>query len=315
MLNRYCLIQSEADNASIILRASASHLMLQFLVDHGVPACLFLLMLVAGTDISRDDFQSLSQNTRAVLLGSAGQLLALPPIALAIVVAASPPPAVAAGLMLLSLSPNGGISNSYCYLARCNVLLSATVTAVGTALCLLTIPVWLKLIPDAREFNLHLLDVPSQTAVTQLLVLMIVPMGIGVLLRHAYPQKTARAAKPLRWLSIGFVAIILALSVATVGADLSELMFSIVVNAALFIVAAMAVGWLLGHGLNDRDRPVLVIEAGVRNVGVALLLGRSVVAPEDFGAIASFITGYFIVEAVIMLAYARYQARRLARVS
>lgn len=286
--------------------------MLPFLVDNAVPACLFLLMLVAGTEISRGDFLNLSHNVRAVLLGSAGQLLALPPIALAIVVVASPPPAVAAGLMLLSLSPNGGISNSYCYLARCNVLLSATITAVGTALCLFTIPVWLELLPDAREFNLHLLHVPSQTAVTQLLVLMVVPMGIGVLVRHAYPQKTARAAKPLRWLSIGFVAIILALSVATVGADLSELMFSIVVNAALFIVAAMAVGWLLGHGLNDRDRPVLVIEAGVRNVGVALLLGRTV-APENFSTVASFITGYFIVEAVIMLSYACYQARRPGR--
>ncbi|MFT3731740.1 MAG: bile acid:sodium symporter [Hyphomicrobium sp.] len=284
--------------------------MLQFLADQAIPVCVFFLMLVAGTEISRADFSRLSQNTRVVLLGSAGQLLALPPIALAIIAVSSPPSTIAAGLIILSLSPNGGISNSYCYLARCNVLLSATITAVGTALCLVTIPAWLTLIPSARDFNVVLLEVPSRTVVTQLLVLMILPIGIGGLVRREYPKWTASATKALRWLSIGFVAIILASAVATVGANLSELMLSIVMTAALFIIAAMTVGWLFGRGLNDRDRPVLAIEAGVRNVGVALLLGRTVVAPETFGALASFITGYFIVEVVIMLPYAHCQARR-----
>lgn len=46
--------------------------MLQFLIDVAVPACLFLLMLVAGTEVSVADFSRLTQNLRAVLLGSAG---------------------------------------------------------------------------------------------------------------------------------------------------------------------------------------------------------------------------------------------------
>lgn len=290
--------------------SSTGKLMLQFLADHAIPGCLFFLMLVAGTEILQADFLRLPHNARAVLLGSAGQLLALPPIALAITAVVSPPPAVAAGLLLLSLSPNGGISNSYCYLARCNVLLSAAITAAGTVLCLFTIPAWLGLLAEVRGLNIELLDVPSRTIIAQLLVLMILPMSIGMLARRAYPEKTANVKKPLRWLSIGFVALILALAVATVGPDLSGLVFNIVVSAALFIVAAMFVGWLFGRGLGDRDRPVLVIEAGVRNVGVALILGRAMVTPEAFGALASFITGYFIIEVAIMLAYARHRSRR-----
>jgi hypothetical protein len=73
----------------------------------------------------------------------------------------------------------------------------------------------------------------------------------------------------------------------------------------------MLLGWLLGYGLAERDRAVLVIEAGVRNVGVALLLGAAMLTPEAFGILAGFITGYFLVEVVIMLAYARHQERRL----
>lgn len=286
--------------------------MLQFLTDAAVPGCLFFLMLVAGTEITQVDVQRLSQNTRAVLLGSAGQLLTLPLVALAINSVISPPPAVAAGLLLLSLSPNGGISNTYCYLARCNVLLSATITVAGTVLCLFTIPMWLKLLPNVPGFGVKLLDIPSQTIFAQLLALMVVPMGIGMLLRQSYPNKVADAAKPLRRLSIVLVALILALAVATVSGDLSVLLFDIVIAAALFIVAAMLIGWLLGYGLAEKDRTVLVIEAGVRNVGVALLLGGVMLRPDAFGILASMITGYFIVEVAIMLAYSRRQGRRLA---
>ncbi len=285
--------------------------MLQFLADAAVPGCLFLLMLVAGTEITQADVQRLWQNARAVLLGSMGQLVALPMVALVINAAIKPPPAVAAGLLLLSLSPNGGISNTYCYLARCNVLLSATITAAGTVLCLFTIPAWLKLLPNVPGFSVELLEVPSQKIFAQLLGLMILPMGIGMLARRAYPDKVADAERALRWLSIGTVALILVLAVVTVRSALSGLLPSIGAGAFLFIAAAMVVGWLLGYGLSEQDRAVLVIEAGVRNVGVALLLGGAMLTPEAFGIFASFITGYFIVEVAIMLAYARHQARRL----
>lgn len=285
--------------------------MLQFLADTAVPACLFLLMLVAGTQVTRADVQRLSGNIRAVLLGSAGQLLVLPGIAFAISAALSPPPPVAAGLLLLSLSPGGGISNSYCYLARCNVLLSATITAAGTVLCLATIPAWLALLPNVPGLSVDLLDVPTATIFVQLLLLMVLPLAIGMRVRRAYPQKAANAEKMLRWLSIGVVALILVAAVATVRDELAGLLSDIGLSATLFIVAAMMVGWLLGHGLGSRDRPVLVIEAGVRNVGVALLLGGTMLATDAFGILASFITGYFVVEVIILMAYARHKARRL----
>lgn len=285
--------------------------MLQFLAAIAVPGCIFFLMLVAGTEITRADFERLAGNTRAVLLGSAGQLLALPPIALAVSALLSAPPAIAAGLLLLALSPNGGISNSYCYLARCNVLLSAAITALGTLLCLLTIPAWLALLPSVPGFSVALLEVPTRIIVAQLLALLVLPMGIGMLLRRGYAEHVARAEKPLRWLSMGFVALILLMALATVRDDLWSVLLDIGAAASLFIVVAMMVGWMLGAGLGIRDRPVLVIEAGVRNVGVALLLGGTMLEPEAFGLFASFITGYFMVEVAIMLLYARQQALRL----
>jgi hypothetical protein len=45
--------------------------MLRFLIDFAVPACLFMLMLIAGTEVTVADYSILTRNLRAVLIGSA----------------------------------------------------------------------------------------------------------------------------------------------------------------------------------------------------------------------------------------------------
>jgi hypothetical protein len=56
---------------------------------------------------------------------------------------------------------------------------------------------------------------------------------------------------------------------------------------------------------------VLVIESAVRNIGIATILGRLLFSPEDFGTFAGFLTGYFIIEVLIMLPYAQIVRSRL----
>lgn len=282
--------------------------MLNILVDYAVPGCVFLLMLIAGTDVIISDFSRVSKNSRAVVLGSAGQLLTLPGIALLVQSIATPAPSVALGILLLSLCPSGGISNYYAYLARANVLLSATITATGTALSLLTIPLWLKFLPALPSVAAHFPGVPSKIVLAQLFALMIVPMAIGIFLRHRFAASIQAVAKLLRFISLGIILIVLALGITSVFDRLSLLLLDIFKSAFLFIVFAMILGWCLSYGLSARDRPVLVIESAVRNVGVALIMGSSLLSKDDFGIFASFIAGYFMVEIAIMLIYARYKA-------
>src|SRR5689334_12102756 len=104
--------------------------MLQFVTDYAVPSGVFALMLIVGTEVVAGDFKRLVAYPKAVLLGVAGQLLILPPLVLVIAKVTSISPSVTTWLLLLSLCPGGAISNYYCYLARCNVPLSATITAI-----------------------------------------------------------------------------------------------------------------------------------------------------------------------------------------
>lgn len=283
--------------------------MLDILIDYIVPACVFMLMFISGTEIAFRDFVEIPRNFRAVVAGSAGVLLLLPLVALAVQAIAAPPPAVALGIMLLSLCPSGGISNYYCYLARSNVLLSAIIAAVGTALSLFTIPIWLQVLPALPSLDTFP-QVPARIILLQLFVLMIVPMAIGILLRHRFAAKLQAIAAKLRWISFVIVLIVLALAIHDVFDKLSLLLTDILKSATLFIFLAMLLGWCLGYGLPNRDRSVITIESGVRNIGVALIVGSAMLSREGLGIFASFLTGYFIVEIVIMMGYARFQSSR-----
>lgn len=286
--------------------------MLQLLVDFGVPTILFVLMLVTGTEVRFSDLVVLRQKPLAVLLGSAGQLLILPALGILIVTALSPSPAIAVGILLLTLCPGGGISNYYCYLSRIDVLLSAAVTSLGTMLSLLTIPLWLRALPTLPVATNELPTVPVASIIVQLLLFMVLPLGLGMAFRHVAPRWSERNRSQLRSLSLAIISVLLMLATWAIRADLASLVVEILVAATTFVVAAMTVGWIVGLYLNRDERAVLVVESGVRNIAVALILGTALLPRESFSVLATFLTGYFIVEIAIMLTYARWQATRVA---
>lgn len=280
--------------------------MFHFLVDYAVPVIVMLLMLIAGTRISGRDIDELSRHPARVVIGALVQLLFLPLIAVGLVQLLPISMPVAVGVLLLSLCPGGGISNYYCYLARCNVLFSAAVTAVGTMLALVTIPIWLTLLPVLFDRFAELPGLPVSTLISMLLALMAVPLALGAFLGQRWPDIVQRWEPILRTTSVSLVALLVLASVWTVRHDALALIGEISVVALLFILCAMSVGALVSHRLPTQDRHALMVEASVRNIGVALLLGRAVLDGRDFAAFAAWLTGYFVVEVIVMLGFVRY---------
>ena len=221
--------------------------MLKNVVDLGIPIGIFVLMLIAGTEMAVRDFVLLVKHPRPVLMGALGQLVVLPPLSFLVAAASAVSPFVSTAILLIALCPGGPISNNYCYLARCNVSLSATITAVGTLLCLLSIPFWLKIMSGSSAFDPALLYLSASKVIAQLMALMILPMGLGMILARTFPRALERQKVALRLASF---AIIFALLLATGWAVRDQafaLARDIVPAAALFILGAMLLGqcWLM----------------------------------------------------------------------
>ena len=286
-------------------------MMRELVIDYGVPVSIFALMMIVGTELRLDDLKRAALQPRAVLSGVGGQLVVLPPLVLLIAVTVGLGPFMATALLLLALCPGGAISNTYSYLARCNVSLAATITAIGTLCSIVSIPVWLAIVPRWIPLSPTLVEVPTSTILAQLGLFMVLPMALGSGFRWYWPDRAQRSANGQRWASLAIVLLILTAAAWSVRADLYALAGVIALSATLFVLAAMLLGRLLAYGLPPKDAPVLVIESAVRNVGIATILGRMLFNAEDFGTFAGFLTGYFIIEILIMLPYAQIIRSRL----
>jgi predicted Na+-dependent transporter len=137
-------------------------------------------------------------------------------------------------------------------------------------------------------------------------------MALGMISVRAFPQVVERQKVALRLSSFAIIIAILLATVWAVRDEASTLARDIVLAAALFILGAMLFGRVMAYGMKPEERPVLVIESAVRNIGVALIVGRGIFDEQSFTRFVTFLAGYFIVEIVIMIPYTQFVRARLA---
>ena len=129
---------------------------MESIVDVAIPVVTFLMMITVGHGLTTTELRRSATDVRALITASVGQLVLLPLIATVIILVLHLTPAVVAGLVLVAASPAGTISNFYAYLARANLALSVTLTALSCLLSIVTIPTlvaagfffWLEDQPD-----------------------------------------------------------------------------------------------------------------------------------------------------------------------
>ncbi len=101
------------------------------------------IMFGMGTQMSYRDFALVLRMPQGVLIGLACQFLIMPLLGVSIAWAFRFPPEIAAGVILIGSCSSGLASNVMTYLARGNLALSVTITAMATALAPLMTPMWM----------------------------------------------------------------------------------------------------------------------------------------------------------------------------
>jgi hypothetical protein len=105
-----------------------------------LPTALGIIMLGLGLTLTLADFKRVVVYPRAVIVGLVCQMLVLPFACYGIARAFALPPELAVGLMLLAASPGGATANLFSHLAKGDVALNITLTAVNSVLSLFTLP-------------------------------------------------------------------------------------------------------------------------------------------------------------------------------
>lgn len=107
---------------------------------------LQIIMFGMGSQLSIKNFADVIRMPRGVIIGIVCQFTIMPIVGISIAKAFGFPPEIAAGIILVGSSPSGLASNVMSFIARANLALSVTLTAVATMLAPVMTPLLMKLL-------------------------------------------------------------------------------------------------------------------------------------------------------------------------
>jgi BASS family bile acid:Na+ symporter len=245
-----------------------------------LPLALFVIMLGMGLSLKLDDFRRVARFPKAVALGVLGQMLVLPTVAWLVVSAFGMAPALGVGLMVLAFCPGGTTSNMISYLARGDLALSVTLTAVVSLVTPFTIPLLTGLAMTQLMGESQALALPFGKTILQLAVITFVPIALGMGIHKRWPRFAAAAEKPVKILSLLFLFLVIAGVVRQNWDELPGFFAQTGLAALTLNVVTMAIGFGLGLlGRLERSQSItLGIEVGIQNGTTALLVTGTLLA-------------------------------------
>ena len=236
---------------------------------------LTLLMFELGLTLEIKDFKLFRQRPYPVFAGLIGQIILLPILAFALGYLFHLEPLFFIGLILIACSPGGSSSNIFSMIAKGDVALSVSLTALSSIITLFTIPVIMEfatqIAGDNSGITIHL---PVGSLIIQNLLLMLLPIAIGVLTKRFCPKTAERTHKVLS--KVAFPALILLATVffiqhpETIAAQIGRLGLCI----TLMILLAMGGGYLISRSmkLNRKEQRTLIIEIGMQNAAQSIAI-------------------------------------------
>lgn len=239
---------------------------------------LIVLMFLLGIDLDRTAFAGVRRQPKAVLLGMLGQLVLLPIIAFGVAWALNLPPVYFMGLVLVACCPGGSSSNVFSMLAKGDVALSVTLTALSSIITLFTLPVIMefvtRFVSDMSEVQITL---PVGKLLVQNIVLLFVPLIAGSIFRHFLPTAAARVGRVLGKAAFPALMTLALLFFLQYSNEIVDNFAILGLSAALLILLAMACSSALSRlgGLGSAVRRTIVIEVGMQNAAQAIAIASS----------------------------------------
>ena len=286
---------------------------------------LAFVMFGVALGIKPRTFKDVFANPKSVIVGVLLQWIGLPAVTFLIALILNPliTPMLALGMILVASCPGGNISNFISSLSKGNIELSVSMTAITTAFAPFITPLnfyfWGNLysqIISVRN-DIPMLVIPFLPMLEQILLLLGVPIVLGLVFAHYFPNATKKITKPAQMLSIAlFIGMVIVSFSQNFQIFLDNIIYVFFI-VMLHNASALATGYF-GGGLAkvpQADRRSLTIETGIQNSGLGLILlfNTAIFPPEvwhgHFGGML-FITAWWGIWHIISGLTVAYLFRR-----
>ncbi|MFU1606702.1 bile acid:sodium symporter family protein [Sulfitobacter pontiacus] len=251
------------------------------LISVVLPLGLAFIMFTLGVGLTAADFARVGQRPLAFFIGALNQSILLPLVTFICVLAFGIRAEMAVGFMILAACPGGVTSNVISKLAKGDVALSVSLTAVISLASVVTVPLILGLsmgyfMGDAAPA----IDI-TKTAVT-MFALTVVPVTLGLGARAMAPAAMTRAEPKLSAVATILFAVIV---LAALAANWALFVENIVVigPALLVLLAALTtIGFVVPRllGRSVTEAKTISVETGVQNSTLGIAVAAIIVGGE-----------------------------------
>lgn len=252
------------------------------LISVVLPLGLAFIMFTLGVGLTPADFARVGQRPLAFFIGALNQSILLPLVTFICVLVFGIRAEMAVGFMILAACPGGVTSNVISKLAKGDVALSVSLTAVISLASVVTVPLILGLsmgyfMGDAAPE----IDI-TKTAVT-MFALTVVPVTLGLGARAMAPAAMTRAEPKLSAVATILFAVIV---LAALAANWALFVENIVVigPALLVLLAALTtIGFVVPRllGRSVTEAKTISVETGVQNSTLGIAVAAIIVGGES----------------------------------
>ena len=245
-----------------------------------------VIMFGMGTALSLGDFWGVVKMPKGVLVGLVCQFTIMPFVGLGLATLFGFPPEIAAGVVLIGSAPSGVASNVMAFIAKANLPLSVTLTAVSTLLAPLMTPFLMQTL--AGQF----VPIDFVDMMLSIVNMVIIPIALGLLFNRLLHGRAAWLDKAMPVVSMVGIAVIITIITALGRDDLLAIGVTLVLAAVIHNFA----GYLFGYWgcrlarMDEESCRTIAIEVGMQNgglaSGIAVEMGKVAtvgLAPAVFG--------------------------------
>jgi len=254
---------------------------------------LQIIMFGMGTSMGLEDFAGVIKMPKGVFIGVGSHFIIMPLLGFILAKLSGFPPEIAAGIILVGCSPNGMASNVMSYLAKANLALSITITAVSTMLAPLFTPLLMKFLGGA------FIKIDVLSMMWDIIKIVIIPIGAGIIFNKYLLKRASWLEKLMPLVSMAGIALIIVIITAAGRNSLLNIGFMLILLMLIHNLSGYTLGYWAGRlfRMPERDCRTMAIEVGMQNAGLASGLAKGLgkiatvgLAPAIFGPLMN-ITG------------------------
>lgn len=256
---------------------------------------LGVIMFGVALGIKIENFKGIFTKPRTIVIGYISQFFLLPFITflIAILLKDYITQGVALGMILVAACPGGNISNFISSLAKGNVELSVSMTALATVSAVVLTPInfafwggfYMRYSGQVGENGLlQPLQIDNTQMFISVFILLGIPLILGMIFSWKLPKITKKIMKPIQTISIlifmAFVVIAFIKNYEYFVQYIKWVMIIVLIHNAVALITGFSFASIFKT--DKKSRRSITIETGIQNSGLALVLlfNEDIFSPE-----------------------------------